>query len=56
MRIDTALIPEQTQAVLGMALKALVDEVFSSPDAEAEYQEWLSKRKGGKPDEVPHLP
>ena len=55
MRIDTALIPAQTQAALRTALKALVDEVFSDPAVDAEYQTWLSKRKENRI-EVQNLP
>ena len=52
MRVDTAAIPDETKSMLVSALMGLVDEMFSDPATEAEYQAW----KKGESHEVQNLP
>ena len=57
MRTDTASIPAQKTALFCNAAIGLMGEIFFDPDAEAEYQAWLKKRKKGETEnEAQNLP
>ncbi len=48
VEIDVRQIPAFRREELGKAALLLVEQVFSMPGAEEQFQEWLAKRRGGE--------
>ena len=46
--IDYASIPESSRQSLLAAAYSMAKQMFQDPEVQAEYQEWLAKRKAAK--------
>ena len=46
--IDYAGIPESTRQSLLAATYKMAQEIFKDPEVQAEYEQWLAKRKAAR--------